>query len=366
MPPQSTPPPGWAANSPASAPGSGAPPAWPAQDGHSPHTGWGQQTGWGPPAGQGQQAGWGTHTGWGPPAGWAPPAGWGPPAGQGQQAGSGPQTGWGQPPNHHRYPHAPYPPYQPPAPEQPTKQRRPPHRWGFGAFLLAEATFLVTSLLVPVVAMFPYVLRDRGVAPDRTALPGPVLISALAVPPLLAAAVALVATKIRGNGPVVDLRLKFGWRDVGIGAACGFGGLLPTLLLGWLWVYVVGEDNATSAVGEVFDGLHLPAALAVLVFLDVWLVAPICEEILYRGLLWGAMERREWNRWLILGVTSVVFALAHFEPIRAPLLLVIGLPIGLARLLSGRLAAPIIAHQINNFLPALGLLLLLLGHPILA
>jgi membrane protease YdiL (CAAX protease family) len=75
------------------------------------------------------------------------------------------------------------------------------------------------------------------------------------------------------------------------------------------------------------------------------------------------MERRQWNRWLILVLTTAVFALAHLEPVRAPLLLFIGLPIGLARLFSGgRLLAPVIAHQINNFLPALGLTLLLLGH----
>jgi uncharacterized protein len=267
-----------------------------------------------------------------------------------------------------RYPPAPpyqsYQPYQPyqPWPEHPAG-KPPPHRWGFGAFLLAEAVFLFTSLLVPLVAMIPYALRDSN-AVDDGRLPGPVLVAVLVIPPLVAAAVALLATKLRGNGPVVDLRLRFGWRDVGIGAACGFAGLLLTIPVGLLWMYWVGEENATSAVGEVFDNMQMPIVLAALVFLDVWLVAPICEEILYRGLLWGAMERREWNRWIILGVTTVVFAVAHFEPARAPLLLVIGLPIGVARMISGRLVAPVIAHQINNFLPALGLMLLLLGHPI--
>jgi membrane protease YdiL (CAAX protease family) len=257
-------------------------------------------------------------------------------------------------------PYQAYQAYQPwPAPPA---DKPPPHRWGFGAFLLAEAVFLLTSLLVPMVAVVPYVLRDPNAVDDGARLPGPVLVAALVIPPLVAAAVALLATKLRGNGPVVDLRLKFGWRDVGIGMACGVAGLLLTIPVSLLWVFWVGQDNATSAVGKVFDGMQMPLALAVLVFLDVWLVTPICEEILYRGLLWGAMERHEWNRWLILGVTTVVFAVAHFEPTRAPLLLVIGLPIGVARMISGKLAAPVIAHQFNNFLPALGLMLLLLGH----
>ena len=266
----------------------------------------------------------------------------------------------------------PYPPpiRQPapnPAAPNPAAPKPPPHRWGFGAFLLAEAVFLATAVLVRIAAMLPYLLR--GEDPPRDAdglavLPGPMLVVALALPPLAAAAVALIATRVRGNGPVIDLRLRFGWRDVGIGVACGFAGLVLTIPLSWLWVYVVGEDRANSAVGEVFDGLTLPVVLAVLVFLDVWLLAPICEEILYRGLLWGAMERREWNRWIVLGISTAVFALAHFEPVRAPLLLFIGLPIGLARMLSGRLAAPVIAHQVNNLLPALWLMLVLLGHPI--
>jgi CAAX protease family protein len=269
-----------------------------------------------------------------------------------------PQPGWSQP----GWPQDGWPQDGWPAGKPVQPVRPPPHRWGFGAFLLAETTFLLTSLLVPIVAMSPYLLRGRDVDADAP-LPAAVLIAVLAIPPLIAATVGLVATKVRGNGPVIDLRLKFGWRDIGIGIGCGVAGLVLTIPLGVLWAYVVGEDRASSAVGEVFNDQRMPIALAILVFLDVWLLAPICEEILFRGLLWGAMERREWNRWIILGVTTVVFALAHFEWIRAPLLLFIGLPIGVARMLSGRLAASVIVHQINNFPAALILMLLLLGHP---
>jgi hypothetical protein len=93
----------------------------------------------------------------------------------------------------------------------------------------------------------------------------------------------------------------------------------------------------------------------------VWLVAPICEEIVYRGLLWGAMERHGAARWWAFGLTTLCFALAHFEFTRTPLLIVIAVPIGLARLFTGRLLASIIAHQLNNLLPAVSLLLVLLG-----
>jgi uncharacterized protein len=277
-----------------------------------------------------------------------------------QPAGLPPQYLNGLPPPPGWAPPSPTPPAPASADGQPGGRT---HKWGFGAFLVAEATFLLASIIVPLVALVPYALRDPKLARDGAALPAPVLVMALAIPPLLAAAVGLYATKLRGNGPIVDLGLRPSWRGVGVGIACGVGGIFLTIPLGFLWAYIVGDGNANSAVGEVFDGLHMPLPLALVVFFDVWLIAPICEEILYRGLLWGAMERRRWNKWVILGLTTAVFALAHLEPLRAPLLLFIGLPIGLARLLSrGRLVAPIIAHQINNFLPALGLTLLLLGH----
>ena len=89
-------------------------------------------------------------------------------------------------------------------------------------------------------------------------------------------------------------------------------------------------------------------------------VAPLCEEIVYRGLLWGAVERR-WGRWFALVVTTVVFALAHLEFTRLPLLLVVAIPIALARLYSGGLLASIVAHQVTNLLPGIVMMLGLAG-----
>jgi membrane protease YdiL (CAAX protease family) len=207
------------------------------------------------------------------------------------------------------------------------------------------------------------VVADPRLA-EPGAPPGAALVITLVVPTVLAALAAIMITHWRGNGPIVDLRLKFGWRDVGIGVACGVTGVIVTIPAGMLWAVWVGEERAYSAVGKVFDGIRLNPWLAVLVFLIIWLLAPLCEEIIYRGVLWGAMERRSWNRWIILAIATVVFALAHGELLRTPLLLVVGLPMGVARMLSGRLPAAVIAHQINNFLPALVLMLLLLGVPV--
>ena len=56
-----------------------------------------------------------------------------------------------------------------------------------------------------------------------------------------------------------------------------------------------------------------------------------------------------------------LFAWSHVELLRSPLVLVITLPIALARLLTGNLLASVVAHQANNLLPAIGLLLITQG-----
>ena len=180
------------------------------------------------------------------------------------------------------------------------------------------------------------------------------------MPTVCAAALAALITRIRGNGPRIDLGLTMTRRDVVVGVACGLAGLVITIPASVLYVAIVGAD-ATSAVGEALGAVRAGPALAVTIFVIVVFVAPLCEEIVYRGLLWGAVERLGANRWWALGVTTFVFALAHFEFSRTPLLLVVAIPIGIARVITGRLPAGVIAHQINNLLPGLVLMLGLLG-----
>ena len=242
--------------------------------------------------------------------------------------------GWGPPPRH-----GPFGPPHPP---------RVPHRWGLGAYFLVEAVFLLTS------ALLAYALAGSLTSSAWA------IALALSVPTLCAAGLAALITRIRGNGPRIDLGLTMRRRDVVVGVACGFAGLVITIPASVLYVAIVGTD-ATSAVGEALGGVRATPALAVLIFVLVVFVAPFCEEVVYRGLLWGAVERLGANRWWALGITTFVFALAHLEFTRTPLLLVVAIPIGIARVITGRLPAGVIAHQINNLLPGLVLMLGLLG-----
>lgn len=225
------------------------------------------------------------------------------------------------------------------------------HRWGFGAFFLAEGVFVLVSVLLS--AHYGH-LSQTG---PRFA---PALVLSLVLPSVLAAAAALLITVVRGNGPRVDFGLQWRWSDVRTGFGIGVVGMVSTTAATQLWVYWAGPGHGSS-VSELLSGGRIPPVVAVLVFLHVWLVAPLCEEVLYRGLLWGAMERLRWGQLAVYVLTTAMFAIGHLEPERTWLLLVIALPIGAARLVTGRLTASVVAHQVNNFLPALGILLISLG-----
>ncbi|MBW4718819.1 CPBP family intramembrane metalloprotease [Saccharothrix sp. SC076] len=220
---------------------------------------------------------------------------------------------------------------------------------------------LVSATLVLV----PFAIARPGFLEDGRLPPWP-LLALLVVPTALAALTAVAGTALLGHGPRRgrvrrELAVRWNWRDVGTGVAFGFGGLLLTIPAAALWAAWVGDDRAGSAVGDAFAGRQLDPLPAVLVFLAVWLVAPLAEEVLFRGVLWRALEHWRWNRWVVFAVTTAVFSFAHLELLRTPLLLVLSIPIGLARLFSDNLLAGVVAHQVNNFLPAVGLLLATTG-----
>lgn len=226
------------------------------------------------------------------------------------------------------------------------------HKWGFGAFLFVFAVFVLSAVVIG--ALVGIIAPGSGGSPT-------VIVVGTMVPTLLAAGVALLVTRLRGNGPRIDLRFSMRREDVKAGVKWGLIGLICTTFAAFVWSNVVGEENAQSAVGALVDNQRMAIAPAVAMFLFVWLIGPVCEEIIYRGLLWGALERLKWGRWAVFFLTTIIFAVSHLEPLRTSLLLVIGIPIGLARLFTGRLGASIIAHQVNNFLPAVASLLVALG-----
>lgn len=168
----------------------------------------------------------------------------------------------------------------------------------------------------------------------------------------------ILSTARRGNGAVIDL----GWRFRGFDWLAGLGGGIAAFVVG----VVVGAvtiaifGDFSSAAGDQAQELAQDNGFWVLAIFAILVVvgAPIAEELTFRGLLWSGLAKRGVPVWATVLISSVAFSLLHFEPARLPLLFSIGVVLGIVRWKTRSLGACVVAHAVNNFPGALGILAL--------
>ena len=76
-------------------------------------------------------------------------------------------------------------------------------------------------------------------------------------------------------------------------------------------------------------------------------LAPLVEELVFRGLLYGWLEGR-WGSGIAFIGSSLAFAAAHVELAHVILVLPLGLVFGLLRWRTGSLWPSLVAHMANN------------------
>lgn len=170
----------------------------------------------------------------------------------------------------------------------------------------------------------------------------------------------IIATRWRGNGPVIDLGLSLTWRDAGWGALGGLAAIVCAATAAAITTHFAPDLSSTAGdAGDelVKDGNRFVVVLFALV---VMVFAPIVEELFFRGLFFAALRKRGFSALVTVLISGVVFAGFHFEPVRFFVLLPTGLILGLVRAKTGSTGASMLAHGLVN---APGALLFLLGTP---
>jgi membrane protease YdiL (CAAX protease family) len=104
-------------------------------------------------------------------------------------------------------------------------------------------------------------------------------------------------------------------------------------------------SHVTDTLTELFWAASFPKRAAMA--LAIILIGPALEEILFRGALFRPMLKNH-SGWLVIGVSAVLFALAH--PLRQEWLPVflLGLVLGYVRLASGSLVTSTLVHASFN------------------
>ena len=210
-------------------------------------------------------------------------------------------------------------------------------RWGLGDAAIALIGGLFLSIAVGVLVLFN---RNSTTWQDAVIL---LSLAAQWVPML---GWPLLATRRKGNGAVLDLGFAATRSDILWGAVGGLAVLVSGTVIGAITQHFTGPF--TSTAGDALSSMADNRLMFVLLSLGVGVIAPIVEEVCFRGLLWGSLAKRGMNPWWATAISALIFALFHFEPVRLPLLFATGLILGFLRQRTGRLGAGMLAHMINN------------------
>lgn len=149
---------------------------------------------------------------------------------------------------------------------------------------------------------------------------------------------------------------KGGWRPLGIGAVpWSILSLTPFLLVAEL-LGIIGMNNIVEMVlGKPFENPQVASLSTgrafslqelVMLLLLIAMLAPLAEELLFRGMLYPLLRR--WGAGVAIVGSAVVFSLVHFIPILFPSLFVVGLMLGLLRERSGSTIPCIVLHMMQN------------------
>ena len=109
------------------------------------------------------------------------------------------------------------------------------------------------------------------------------------------------------------------------------------------------EDKLTDELGGI--------AHNVLGVITISLVAPLLEEVLFRGAIQGYMMRR-YNPWVAIVSAALVFGIFHLNPVQTLYATLIGIVFGWIYYRTGSLLSVIVGHVLNNSMASVALLFL--------
>jgi membrane protease YdiL (CAAX protease family) len=221
----------------------------------------------------------------------------------------------------------------------------------WGVVIAALTIWLAAPFLPPVPKITDAVEASKTVI-ATILIPG-VIHSLIASSLFLVAALLMAARSGRhqrlagaASGRLARGDIRIGLGDRPLGAIAPWLGLIIiaiayAVLLSYVQFQVVEEFF--DAIFRAGSGLRLAA------FLVLGLLAPVAEEMMFRGWLWTGL-RRSWEPFTCTLVTGFLWVLTHFGEgtTKMAVLAPVALLLGLARSRSASLRAPILIHIALN------------------
>ena len=170
---------------------------------------------------------------------------------------------------------------------------------------------------------------------------------------LVLIAIVIIASRFFGESLRKDFLLQARANDIFKGLSLGIAAqfiLVPATTYPFIWLFNIDPDRISGPARELSDKATSPLGVGALV-LTVVVLAPVSEELFYRGLLYGAIRKRfkadqskALTKWFPIIISSLIFSAVHLQLLLFPALFFVGVTFALIYEKSQRLAPAIWAH----------------------
>lgn len=248
----------------------------------------------------------------------------------------------------------------PPSPDNPP--------WGWITAALVWLTSILLLLIVPTVILIPYA-HSRGISiGDGQALKDFLLNDYTAVLLQIGLVIPIHAVTLALSWAVVTKFNKFSFRET-LGWKWGYSKWwqIALMLVGYVFIIIAFFALAyllTRVFGEQDNDLlrilrSSRAAVYIIAFLATF-TAPIVEEVIYRGILYSAFQRK-FGVPITIFIVSLLFAGVHFfqysgDATAIIMICLLSMTLTLIRFKTGNLLPCIVLHTIFNGIQSVGLI----------
>ena len=180
----------------------------------------------------------------------------------------------------------------------------------------------------------------------------------MAIPPLLIIYFQIKSFDIQFNLRKDYFQFKFlPIKDSIFQGLKGFLMIMPfVLLVSLIMNLIIENQNGSNPLLEIVLNNNNYISFFLL-FLTTTFIAPLFEEVIFRGVLLPILSR-EFGMIFGIIVSAFIFALAHLSISETPPLFILGIGLGVTRLVSGRLSSSVVMHSLWNGMTFLNLFLL--------
>lgn len=196
---------------------------------------------------------------------------------------------------------------------------------------------IYTLVFVAVQALMPWLIgsfhRLMGLPADQTS------------------ATTIIIAMTASSVVVLALFLYFRWAEV----SRSYVRSQPWATLFWCALAALGAIIPSEFVQEQMPALpNIVEEEFDMILKDRWgyfavgLLAPICEELVFRGAVLRALLQWTSHHWSAIAISAVLFALVHFNPAQMPHAFLVGLLLGWLYYRTDSIVPGIVYHWVNN------------------